>query len=90
MFWAFDKRDHFSVKSAYHLALSLREASLPSPFGRTTLAKSWMDIWKAGVIPEIKHVCWKILNNIILPLRISCQKESCLTSCVAFVGLTTR
>lgn len=55
----------YTVKSAYHMALSRsssNEASV-SDFGK--IRRCWEGLWNSKVYPRAKICVWKILNNIL-------------------------
>ncbi|CAL1411430.1 unnamed protein product [Linum trigynum] len=56
----------FSVKSAYHLAVSVERG-----IGRWRQLASWMDkpswirFWEANIPPKLKVFCWQIFNRVL-------------------------
>lgn len=63
--WSMDKKGIFSVKSAYHLAMSINNSSLASPSSISNGRKMWKCLWKTKVVPRGKLCVWNVLNNSI-------------------------
>ncbi|CAL1387091.1 unnamed protein product [Linum trigynum] len=66
LIWHFTSDGVFSVKSAYHLAVSLDRRR-----GSWRASASWMDrsswirLWDANIPPKLKVFVWQILNRIL-------------------------
>lgn len=63
--WNFEKSGLFTVRSAYRLAMNLRDApdvdaSSSSPDGERKL---WKRIWSAQVPSKVRVFAWKVVNN---------------------------
>lgn len=55
----------FSVKTAYHLAVS-RQAKERGECSRETAKNNiWKTIWKLKIPPAARHFCWKVCNNLL-------------------------
>ncbi|XP_059639473.1 uncharacterized protein LOC132281824 [Cornus florida] len=59
--WAPETSRHFTVKSAYHLAMSLHSSSLVGA------GQIWREIWHCKTLPKINHFLWHCCRDI-LPL----------------------
>lgn len=73
LMWHYDSKGLFSVKSAYKVAISLRD--LASPSNQSTLETStWNKIWRALVPRKVKICAWKACLNI-LPTHSNLEKK---------------
>lgn len=71
--WRYDKKGFFSVKSAYHLAISLNSSDKTSPTNSSHIKRFWKRIWNLDV-PRVKINAWKIIKDII-PTKENIQKK---------------
>jgi hypothetical protein len=61
--WHFEKNGVFTIKSAYRLALELKQDKRPStssnkvPNGERSI---WNNIWKVNVQPKIRVFGWRV------------------------------
>ncbi|KAL0282834.1 UNVERIFIED_CONTAM: putative mitochondrial protein [Sesamum angustifolium] len=62
----------FSVRSAYHVAVSLANQSQPSPSSFESFL--WKTIWKANVPGKIRIFIWKLAKNA-LPTCMNLRKK---------------
>ncbi|KAL0442468.1 UNVERIFIED_CONTAM: putative mitochondrial protein [Sesamum latifolium] len=70
--WHYTKSGLFSVKSAYHLALSLFSPAGPS--GERWSTTMWRVIWQAKIPNKAKVFIWRAIRNI-LPTACNLQKK---------------
>lgn len=72
--WSPDKKGKFTVRSAYHLAiswLSKEDASVSDP---NRFKSVWKNLWKINSLPRAKICLWKVLLDI-LPTAPNLQKN---------------
>ncbi|KAM6545112.1 hypothetical protein CsatB_025848 [Cannabis sativa] len=63
LIWGKENSGIFSVKSAYHLAISSRDIpSSSSPLGNK---RFWSKLWFSPIPAKVKHCVWRILLNSI-------------------------
>lgn len=62
--WQTNKKGSFTVKSAYHLAVSISNLKDASPSDQSRSSHLWKSLWAADVIPRAKISAWKLINNI--------------------------
>ncbi|KAL0417527.1 UNVERIFIED_CONTAM: putative mitochondrial protein [Sesamum radiatum] len=70
--WHHTSNGLFSVRSAYHVALSLAHQPLPS--SSNLASPVWKTIWKANVPSKIRVFIWKVAHNAIPTGRNLLQK----------------
>jgi hypothetical protein len=75
--WSYDQTGIFSVKSAYRLALDLKDKDLGTgvsskPAGEREL---WDIIWKANVPPKIRVFGWKLATNSLGVQATRCNRN---------------
>ncbi|KAL0341640.1 UNVERIFIED_CONTAM: hypothetical protein Scaly_1826600 [Sesamum calycinum] len=70
--WHHTANGKFSVRSAYHVAVSLANQLQPSP--SCIVPFLWKTIWKANVPGKIRIFIWKLAKNA-LPTGMNLQKE---------------
>lgn len=63
--WNFDKKGQFSVKSAYHLAMTQSNHNTSSQQSSNDSTRVWKNLWKLKVLPRTKVCVWKIIQDII-------------------------
>jgi ribonuclease HI len=62
--WAPECHGMFTVRSAYNLALDLRDAAPPSTSSNTTSDRPiWRNIWNSKAPPKVKIFTWKLATN---------------------------
>ena len=61
--WHFDRKGHFSVKSAYKLALRIMNADEASC--STGFHSWWKRLWLLSLPNKIKKFCWKACKGIV-------------------------
>lgn len=69
LIWTGTKRGVFSVKSAYHLQLSLHNSQEAATSSRSSVHSIWSSIWAVKVPPKVKLFVWKACHDI-LPTRM--------------------
>jgi len=55
----------FSVKSAYHLAVSRRAQEKGESSKEVADGHIWRAIWRLGITPATRHFCWKVCHNLL-------------------------
>ncbi|CAL1377702.1 unnamed protein product [Linum trigynum] len=76
LIWHYTRDGIFSVKSAYHIAVSLEKRS-----GLWRALVSWMDksswirVWGANIPPKLKVFVWQILNRILATTEALIEKK---------------
>ncbi|KAL0383105.1 UNVERIFIED_CONTAM: hypothetical protein Scaly_0597800 [Sesamum calycinum] len=70
--WHHTHNGLFSVRSAYHVALSL--AHQPLPCSSNLASPVWKTIWKANVPSKIRVFIWKVAHNALPTGRNLLQK----------------
>ncbi|KAL0396908.1 UNVERIFIED_CONTAM: putative mitochondrial protein [Sesamum calycinum] len=70
--WHHTHNGLFSVRSAYHVALSLAHQPLPS--SSNLASPVWKTIWKANVPSKIRVFIWKVAHNALPTGRNLLQK----------------
>ncbi|XP_058739812.1 uncharacterized protein LOC131611980 [Vicia villosa] len=73
MIWHWEKDGNYSVRTAYHLLVSKRDAAKVGTSG-TADESLWKLLWKAPVHVRIKNFLWRLCHNI-LPLRTNLLKK---------------
>nr|ABA98510.1 retrotransposon protein, putative, unclassified [Oryza sativa Japonica Group] len=63
--WHLDKWSCFSVRSAYHLALSLKNMDQAESSSDVNLRRSWGLLWKCNVPQKVKIFSGKAANNCL-------------------------
>ncbi|KAM6556101.1 hypothetical protein CsatB_003120 [Cannabis sativa] len=61
--WSRESSGLFTVKSAYHLALSTQD--IPSSSSAVNSRKFWNKIWHSQAPPKIKHFMWRVVSHTI-------------------------
>ena len=76
--WTATKTGVYSVQSAYHLLMKVRQESVGGESSRNfRLNQLWKEIWNAPVQQKIKLFIWKACKNI-LPTKLNLfQKKAC-------------
>lgn len=73
LIWHYDSKGFFSVKSAYKVAVSMRDVASSS--GQSFLiTETWNKLWKASVPGKVKIYAWKACRNI-LPTRLNLENK---------------
>jgi hypothetical protein len=77
--WHYDSKGVFSVKSAYQLAVSIRDVKANRNAGTSTAAiqtpgKEWNNIWNLDVPGKVKIFLWRFAHNS-LPMRMNIQRK---------------
>lgn len=57
--WRPAKNHFFSVKTAYHLAVSTSSQLPPRRDSSSHQPKEWLKLWNINVIPRVKNFCWR-------------------------------
>jgi hypothetical protein len=55
----------FSVKSAYHMAISRRAQEKGERSREAADCRIWKSIWRLRVPPVARHFCWKVCHNLL-------------------------
>lgn len=63
MIWGLEPKGKYTVKSAYHWAISLACESQHNRAASSTDVIGWKQIWGSGVLPRIKHFLWRACVN---------------------------
>lgn len=63
--WHPDRLGRISVRSAYHLAISLAESDSSSSSSGVILSKTWDCLWKCKVPQKVKIHAWKAASNCL-------------------------
>lgn len=63
--WNLDKRGMFSIKSVYHLTMTLSYKDEASVSDLSKQSSMWKALWKLEIIPRAKICIWKIIKDII-------------------------
>jgi hypothetical protein len=81
--WFFDTKGVFSVKSAYKLYVSERDADQPRSANDKSEKAFWKKLWGLPCLPKVKQFMWRLAHNS-LPLRINIASRglNCDTLCV--------
>lgn len=66
--WYPDKLGRFSVHSAYHLAVSLKNKEEGSSSSAANSKRSWDLIWKCNVPQKIRIFVWRVASNSLATL----------------------
>uniref|UniRef100_A0A803Q405 RNase H type-1 domain-containing protein n=1 Tax=Cannabis sativa TaxID=3483 RepID=A0A803Q405_CANSA len=61
--WSRESSGLFTIKSAYHLALSTQD--IPSSSSTVTSRKFWNKNWHSKAPPKIKHFMWRVVSDTI-------------------------
>lgn len=61
--WHSDKLGRFSVRSAYHLALSLSNVVASSSSSGQELSKAWNQLWSCHVPQKVRIFIWRAASN---------------------------
>lgn len=62
--WHYEKNGEFSVRSACHLCMQVKDSKNPGP-SYPPCKKLWKYIWKAPVHPRVKNFLWRMAKNIL-------------------------
>ncbi|XP_058764138.1 uncharacterized protein LOC131637556 [Vicia villosa] len=73
LIWYPEKDGEFSVKSAYHLLRSKRDAAFPGPSSHSQNLV-WKRIWQAPVHNRVRNFLWRTAKDI-LPTRANLHKR---------------
>uniref|UniRef100_A0A803QJ15 Reverse transcriptase domain-containing protein n=1 Tax=Cannabis sativa TaxID=3483 RepID=A0A803QJ15_CANSA len=69
LIWGRESSGIFSVKSAYHLAVSSRD--IPSSSSFLGNKRFWSKLWSSSIPSKVKHCVWRILlNSIPIPSNL--------------------
>jgi hypothetical protein len=81
--WHYDDKGIFSVKTAYHLYMTVFNPHTASSSGTGESALQWKGIWDLEVVPQIKQFIWRLAHNS-LPLKMNIKRRGieCNTLCV--------
>lgn len=72
--WRYTKHGFFTVRSAYHVAVSKYSHIRDNRPSGSSTPKEWKDLWKLKVIPRVRLFLWKVCNNS-LPTRVNLCKR---------------
>ena len=63
--WNFTKSGQFSVRSAYHLCMSLKRTKTGRPESSTSVDrhKSWLALWNTNAPGKAKIHMWRLIKN---------------------------
>lgn len=67
--WHPDKHGIFSVRSAYHLAVSLANVNSSSSSSGHDLSKAWKLVWNCNIPQKVKIFAWKAATNSLATLQ---------------------
>ncbi|XP_058768576.1 uncharacterized protein LOC131642328 [Vicia villosa] len=73
MIWHFEKSGEYTVRSAYHLSLQVKDSLMPGP-SSPPCKKLWQQIWKIPVHTRVKNFLWRTARNI-LPTKHNLLKK---------------
>lgn len=72
------RKSVFSVKSAYHLGVSVKEAerrqNAESSSGRSQVVEKWKHIWQLQVPGKLSMFLWRLVHNT-LPTRMNIKRK---------------
>uniref|UniRef100_A0A803NK25 Reverse transcriptase n=1 Tax=Cannabis sativa TaxID=3483 RepID=A0A803NK25_CANSA len=63
LIWSRNSSGIFTVKSAYHLAVTSRD--IPSSSSFDQCKRFWSKIWSSSVPSKVKHLVWRVLSNSV-------------------------
>ena len=63
--WAATPNGTFTVKSAYWIAMEMKEAEQEGTSGNASQSRLWKTIWLAEVTNKIKNFVWRACQNIL-------------------------
>jgi hypothetical protein len=76
--WHFDSKGVFSVKSAYRLGVSLRDARMhhdtSSSAAPAAIDPLWNKLWSLKLPGKVKMFCWRLCHNS-LPTRMNIKRK---------------
>lgn len=72
--WGQESKGCFTVKSAYHLAVSLDLEKMASCSNEHDSKMFWRKLWGLRIVPRAKICLWKVLNDII-PTKVNLVKK---------------
>ena len=73
--WVPEKHGMFTVRSAYNLALDLRNKPLPGPNSNTNGDHSlWKLIWNSTVPQKVRVFTWKLATNSLAVQTNRCRR----------------
>ena len=76
--WHFDNKGIFSVKSCYHLGVSLRDHKLGKDASSSTATKDqspiWNMIWNLKLPGKVRIFLWRLCHNS-LPTRVNIKRK---------------
>lgn len=67
--WNPDRYGQFSVRSAYHLAVSLAGMEESSSSSDIILKNAWNNLWKCNVPQKVKIFAWKAVTNGLVTME---------------------
>jgi hypothetical protein len=73
--WHVDEKGLFSVKSAYHLYMSIF-CSEANGSGSDEEMRMWKQIWSLEVVPKVKHFVWRMDHKQFAP-KTQHKEERC-------------
>jgi hypothetical protein len=81
--WHYVEKGVFSVKSAYHLYMTVNYPDVVGSSGTRESTDQWKQIWSLEVVPKIKQFVWRLAHNS-LPLKVNIKRRGieCDTLCV--------
>ena len=81
--WPYDSKGIVSVKSAYKVYVSGRDACLPQCVNPQPNSWEWKEIWSIPCQPKIQQFIWRLAHNS-LHLKLSMKRRGvdCDTLCV--------
>jgi hypothetical protein len=71
--WHYDNKGIFTVKSGYHLYMTVNYPNTPGVSGDGEALVQWKIIWDLPVVPKIKQFMWRLAHNS-LPLKLNIKK----------------
>ena len=77
--WAATPNGAFTVKSAYWIAMEMKEAEQEGTSGNAVQSQIWKTIWLAEVPNKIKNFVWQACQNI-LPTKSNLFRQHVLSS----------
>lgn len=63
LIWHYDRRDQYSVKSGYQIAVGMKFPDLPSCSSQNP--DHWNTIWKLDIPEKLKIFLWRASNDLL-------------------------
>jgi hypothetical protein len=72
--WHYDDKGIFTVKSGYHLYMTVNYPNTPGVSGNGEALVQWKNIWDLPLVPKIKQFMWRLAHNC-LPLKLNIKRR---------------